>query len=656
VANTATGSGQPPNGNRVSDDDDATIPSEPDPKIELVKTVSDSNDAGTTASLGEVLTYTFTVKNTGDVPLSDIRIIDSKLWTGTEPCTDTSPLTVGESRVCLTFTYTVTAADLLDPNVVNTATGSGQPPNGNRVSDDDDATIPTVPASNDANLSIKKTVNVSQAAPGDTVTYTLTVKNTGPGDAADVIVTDNLPSGTTFVSATSPCTNAGGTITCSLGTLGAGDITIITIKVKVAPIAGGDTSHQHQLDYTKVESHLSLFDGDTLSATASCPTGYFATDGSVRLDHVDQGAGTFEDAVVLASGVTPDGTSWTGKVRNDATGQVQAKVNVVCMTGKTTSGDGHSHDVVVDGPVGSSETFAAAGRYDVDLTCGPGYYAITPSFAFIAGEGVVSTRRLADGGWRFTVDVDDPAAGTFSTQCLSTSLATAQGHSHELRFTELTDTVTVPAGEVKEVQLTCPVGYKGIVAWADMDPGLLTLGNDPQPITRVFRFYNPTGGPLTADYGLLCVAIRTTGSGNSGGDITNTASVSTTSHDTSDADNQSSATFTVGAVNALGVTVRSQASVLTQSGRTLVALKVKAVGKRTVTFRLFAGGKARGTQIRAGSLLARKGVKLSKGRAMVRLVATPAASKAFRQGKISRAKLVITSNGAKDVRWVRIRG
>ena len=75
------------------------------------------------------------------------------------------------------------------------------------------------------------------------------------------------------------------------------------------------------------------------TATADCPQGYIATDGSVRLDHVDQGAGTFEDVVVLASGVTPNGRGWTGTIRNDTAGQVQAKVNVVCMTDETTSGE-----------------------------------------------------------------------------------------------------------------------------------------------------------------------------------------------------------------------------------------------------------------------------------------------------------------------------
>ncbi|MDP3891150.1 hypothetical protein, partial [Nocardioides sp.] len=43
----------------------------PAPGILLTKTVTDSNDAGNTASLDEVLTYTFTVTNTGNVPLSD---------------------------------------------------------------------------------------------------------------------------------------------------------------------------------------------------------------------------------------------------------------------------------------------------------------------------------------------------------------------------------------------------------------------------------------------------------------------------------------------------------------------------------------------------------------------------------------------------------
>ncbi len=109
--------------------------------------------------------------------------------------------------------------------------------------------------------------------------------------------------------------------------------------------------------------------------------------------------------MVLASGVTADGRGWAATVRSDATGQVQAKVNVVCMTDKTSSGEDHSHNVVTSGPVATTRTLAA-GRHDIDLSCGSGTWAMTPSFVFTAGEGIVNTRRLSAANWRFTVDVD----------------------------------------------------------------------------------------------------------------------------------------------------------------------------------------------------------------------------------------------------------
>ena len=80
-----------------------------------------------------------------------------------------------------------------------------------------------------------------------------------------------------------------------------------------------------------MESQISSFGGES-SSTTQCPSGYVATDGSVRLDHVDQGAGGFEDVDVVKSTVTADGHGWTGTIRNNTTGQVQAKVMVVCAS------------------------------------------------------------------------------------------------------------------------------------------------------------------------------------------------------------------------------------------------------------------------------------------------------------------------------------
>lgn len=611
----------------------------------------DPDDGDEVGTLGEVLTYTFAVTNTGDVPLTDVTITDPMFGLVDEPCVAT--LAVDETATCSLMdpqTHVVTQADVDHGSVENRATVTGHPDDGPPVTDDDDADIPTVSGDEETSISIEKTADVTVAAPGDEVTYTLRVVNNGDAAAHDVVITDMLPSGTTYVSSSAPCTNAGSTVTCELGTLAAGEDREVTITVRVNPVGNGDTSHNHHLDYTKTEAHIASFDGDTTTATADCPEGYIATDGSVRLDHVDQGAGTFEDVVVLASGATANGRGWTGTIRNDTVGQVQAKVNVVCMTDKTTSGENHSHPVVVAGPVSTSQTFAS-GRHDVDLTCGAGTYAITPSFAFSSGEGVVTTRRTAS-GWRFIVDVDDAAQGTFSVRCLSTALGTVSGHSHDLRFEELSDTVSVPAGQVVEKRLTCRGDYKGIVAWADLDPGLVPLGNDPQPVIRVFRFYNPTGSALTARYGLLCVAIRTNGGNQGDSEIKNTASVSTSSPDADNGDNSDSATVSV---TATGVDVAPKVSVVSSAGKTKVELELSSSGRKTASFRLLAAGKVKGTSLKAGSTLATSKTRLKAGQATVRMVARGAAGTAIKKGKVTRAKLVITVGKHRSVRVVKLR-
>jgi uncharacterized repeat protein (TIGR01451 family) len=55
---------------------------------------------------------------------------------------------------------------------------------------------------------------------GNNLTYTLTVTNGGPNPVPDARLTDSLPAGLTFISATSSqgsCTNNNGTIHCELG-------------------------------------------------------------------------------------------------------------------------------------------------------------------------------------------------------------------------------------------------------------------------------------------------------------------------------------------------------------------------------------------------------------------------------------------------------
>ena len=73
-----------------------------------------------------------------------------------------------------------------------------------------------------ADLALQKSDTPDPVAPGGTLTYTIFVTNAGPNPAANVIVTDDLPNGLDFVSATASagsCDHKGRKVTCNLGTV-----------------------------------------------------------------------------------------------------------------------------------------------------------------------------------------------------------------------------------------------------------------------------------------------------------------------------------------------------------------------------------------------------------------------------------------------------
>ncbi len=69
---------------------------------------------------------------------------------------------------------------------------------------------------------------------GNNVTYTITVTNLGPATATNVIVTNVLPAGTVFVSASGSHSTNGGVVTLNLGTLASGAISTASIVVQAA--------------------------------------------------------------------------------------------------------------------------------------------------------------------------------------------------------------------------------------------------------------------------------------------------------------------------------------------------------------------------------------------------------------------------------------
>jgi len=86
-------------------------------------------------------------------------------------------------------------------------------------------------------LTISKKAPVSVSA-GANLTYEITYSNTGGMDATGVIITDTVPAGASFVSATGGGTESGGIVTWTIGNLAKGASATVTFTVK-APATDG---------------------------------------------------------------------------------------------------------------------------------------------------------------------------------------------------------------------------------------------------------------------------------------------------------------------------------------------------------------------------------------------------------------------------------
>jgi uncharacterized repeat protein (TIGR01451 family) len=611
--------------------------------------------------------YTLSVTNngpdasTGTVTVTDTvptgltaTAIDGPGWNcvlATLTCERSDSLAAGDSYPDITLTVDV--ANDAPATVINSGTvsGGGDPtPN----TDDDPTTIESpLP-----DVEITKTADPTAVSYGDTVTYTLKAKNNGPDPANNVTVTDPLPTGVSFVSADSPCVNASGTVTCELGTLQPGEEVTLEVKVKVDPATPADPNPDHLLDVQKVEAQIDLEAGEQKTVSVTCPSGYFASDGSVRIDQVDHGTGDWTTQQVLESRASSLDT-WQGTVKNTAMGRAQAKIFAVCIKQTTSEIDGHTHDLTVSAPITFSAT-VAAGPHEAILPCPAGQVAIQPGFSSTVPANLVYSQPEG-AGWKFVLDVTAPADVTFSIRCMSRQVTYSGGHDHSLDLKRIWTEVTVEGNTVNEAQLTCSDGSKGIVAGWDLDPGLVSLGNDPRPVTRTFKLYNPTMGPLTARLSLLCLGNLTTGHNVGPVEIINTAYITTTSDDENPGNDQSSATITVDPIpnsnpdkpvvnNPIGMTIGGSDVVLRGnrvratikcsgacSGRAkLISIKTVKVGKK---------------KVRRGSVLAKGTYKFnSAGKRKLNLKVTKKGRIALKRTRKARLKL---SNGQKKL--VRIR-
>jgi uncharacterized repeat protein (TIGR01451 family) len=137
----------------------------------------------------------------------------------------------------ITDTVTATAANIVPSITTNTAS----------------ATV-VVANANSADVAIVKTGTPNPVTEGTPLTYTLTVTNNGPASATNVTVTDTLPSVVTYLSTNTTqgsCSEAGGTVTCLLGTMpnaGTATISILTLPNTPGVVSNTATVSADQTD------------------------------------------------------------------------------------------------------------------------------------------------------------------------------------------------------------------------------------------------------------------------------------------------------------------------------------------------------------------------------------------------------------------------
>lgn len=208
VTNNARASATAPSGTIQSDISTVFVPLAQSPAITLDKTAVHNDGNRGFASVGDVVTYTFVVTNTGNVGLTNVTLSDPSL-SGTVAGTPIASLPAGGTRT-LTATRTLTQAHINAGQLVNTATISGSPPTGPPVSATDTATTRLVQA---GSMTLAKSAGTpSGTTAGSTIAYNFRMANTGNVPLSSITVNDQQ---VTALNCPATTLNPGTNFTCT---------------------------------------------------------------------------------------------------------------------------------------------------------------------------------------------------------------------------------------------------------------------------------------------------------------------------------------------------------------------------------------------------------------------------------------------------------
>lgn len=489
------------------------------------------------ARTGDIITYTIMLNNAGNVPANNIVITDvipagtsyvaGSLTgaTGTPPTlTLTGSIPAGGNA---TVTFQVLVGDTIpNPNpIVNTATSAFtytvDPNQPNGVNGD--ATSNAVSTQiNAADVTTVKTVTPSYADFGTILTYTLLLTNNGNVDANNVVITDAVPAGTTFVP---------GSVVGATGTPP-------TLTLAAPIVAGGNATVTFQVQVD-----------DAFPVPNPIPNSA-AVDFTFTLDPANPNG---------ASGTSTSDTVTTpvnhvSLLMNKTADKIFADINDVITYTITLQNTGNTtaNNVVVTDVIPTGTTFIAGSLFGATGT--PPTFALlnsiaaggiaTISFQVQVGDSVPVVNPLANtatSAYTYTVDpnVPDGANGTDASNTATTQVNTA-----DVVATKTVDKAFADVGDTLTYTIT--LQNNGNVVASNV------IINDPIPAGTTFiagSVVGATGTPPT---------LTLTGPIPAGGSVVVSyqVKVANTVPNTNPVDNTASATFvyTVDPTNPNGAT------------------------------------------------------------------------------------------------------
>jgi uncharacterized repeat protein (TIGR01451 family) len=236
----------------------------------------------------------------------------------------------------------------VDVTIEVTTTAAGTLTNSASVNSD---TIDPNPANNsasqetivdplEADLGLTKVDAVDPVIVGDAVTYTLSVINSGPDLAKNVVLTDTLPGTVTFASATPPCNLMGGDVVCNLGDITSGanvDVTIVVTTTEAGTLTNNASVSSDTFDPIPADNSTSETT-EVLPACQNCLQVASITFGEPQINGnnfkvfasvavVDELGNPVPEAVVDITWERPNGTTKPDSEAADGEGIASFNVN-----------------------------------------------------------------------------------------------------------------------------------------------------------------------------------------------------------------------------------------------------------------------------------------------------------------------------------------